>query len=105
MFSALKKEGKRLYEYARAGKEVKIDSREIFIRDFNITSIELPFLKFEVTCSKGTYIRSLAHDLGSSLESGGYLTTLRREKIGDFKVENAFLIDEIIQVIQKGTNF
>ena len=73
--------------------------------DFNIPSIELPFLKFEVTCSKGTYIRSLAHDLVSSLESGGYLTILRREKIGDFKVENAFLIDEIIQVIQNGTNF
>lgn len=87
--SAIKVDGKRLYELARAGKEVELKARRIHIYDFKITKIELPFVEFEVHCGKGTYIRSLANDFGKALNSGGYLTELRRTKIGDFSVENA----------------
>lgn len=89
VFSALKKDGKRLYEYAREGKEVEIKKRKITIFEFEITQVKLPELEFRVVCSKGTYIRSLAHDLGQVLESGGYLSRLRRTKIGDFNVDKA----------------
>lgn len=87
--SAVKVDGKRLYELARAGKEVELKPRTIQIYDFKITRIEMPFVEFEVHCGKGTYIRSLAHDFGKALNSGGYLTVLRRTMIGDFSVENA----------------
>lgn len=89
IFSALKKDGKRLYEHARAGEEVEIQSRKIEITEFEITRIALPEIDFRVVCSKGTYIRSLAFDFGKALQSGGHLTALRRTKIGDFSVENA----------------
>ncbi len=87
--SAVKQDGKRLYELARAGKEVELKPRKIRIYDFKITKIEMPFVGFEVHCGKGTYIRSLADDFGKALNSGGYLTDLRRTKIGNFLVENA----------------
>lgn len=87
--SAVKKDGKRLYELARAGKEVETEARHIRIDEFKITRIAMPFVDFEVQCGKGTYIRSLANDFGAALNSGGYLTALRRTKIGDFPVENA----------------
>jgi tRNA pseudouridine55 synthase len=93
VFSALKKEGKRLYEYARAGEEVEIPKRTIHISEFEITSIELPNIHFKVTCSKGTYIRSLAHDFGKALDNGAHLSALRRTKIGDFNVVNATSIE------------
>ena len=96
VFSALKKEGKRLYEFARAGETVKIDSRKITIKEFKITKIEGLKVDFSVTCSKGTYIRSLAYDFGKSLESGAHLSALRRTKIGDFDIEKAISIDEFI---------
>ncbi|MDY8135003.1 tRNA pseudouridine(55) synthase TruB [Aquimarina sp. 2201CG5-10] len=89
VFSALKKDGKRLYEYAREGEEVKVDPRTIEISTFEITRIEMPEVDFRVVCSKGTYIRSLAHDFGKVLDSGAHLTALRRTKIGAFKVEEA----------------
>jgi tRNA pseudouridine55 synthase len=89
IFSALKKDGKRLYELAREGKEVDIKSRKITISEFEITRIQLPEVDFRVVCSKGTYIRSLAHDFGKALGSGAHLSTLRRTKIGDFNVNNA----------------
>ncbi len=89
VFSALKKEGKRLYEYARAGEEVSIPKRPVHIDYFNIDSQDFPHLNFEVACSKGTYIRSLAHDFGQALGSGAHLSELRRTKIGDFNVDNA----------------
>ncbi|TXN38061.1 tRNA pseudouridine(55) synthase TruB [Flagellimonas hymeniacidonis] len=89
VFSALKKDGKRLYEFAREGIEVEIKSRKIEIFEFEITQITMPKVHFRVVCSKGTYIRSLAHDFGKSLQSGAYLTALRRTKIGDFNVINA----------------
>lgn len=95
IFSALKKDGKRLYEYARKGEEVDIPSREIRIESFEITRISLPNVDFKVVCSKGTYIRSLAHDFGKAVQSGGYLTALRRTKIGQFDVENSQTIEEI----------
>ena len=96
VFSALKKEGKRLYEFARAGEAVKIDSRKITINAFKITKIEGLTVDFSVSCSKGTYIRSLAYDFGKALESGAHLSALRRTKIGDFSVEKAISIDEFI---------
>ena len=96
VFSALKKEGKRLYEFARAGEAVKIDSRKVTINEFKITKIEGLTIDFSVTCSKGTYIRSLAYDFGKALESGAHLSELRRTKIGDFSVEKAISIDEFI---------
>lgn len=89
IFSALKKDGKRLYELAREGKQVEIKSRKIEILEFEITRVDLPEVDFRVVCSKGTYIRSLAHDFGKSLDSGAYLSELRRTKIGDFNVNNA----------------
>ncbi|MBT8281141.1 MAG: tRNA pseudouridine(55) synthase TruB [Muriicola sp.] len=89
VFSALKKDGKRLYEYAREGQEVLIKTREVEINEFDITSIDMPRVHFRVVCSKGTYIRSLAHDFGQALGSGGHLSELRRTKIGLYNVNNA----------------
>ena len=89
VFSAIKKDGKRLYEHARAGEEVEITARKTTIYEFEITRIALPEIDFRVKCSKGTYIRSLAYDFGLALQSGGHLTALRRTKIGDYSVENA----------------
>jgi len=88
VFSAIKKDGKRLYEHARAGEEVEIAFRKTTIYEFEITRIALPEIDFRVTCSKGTYIRSLAFDFGKALLSGGYLSALRRTKIGDYSVNN-----------------
>ena len=89
VFSALKKDGKRLYEHARAGEEVEIAFRKTTIHEFEITRIALPEIDFRVVCSKGTYIRSLANDYGKALQSGAHLSALRRTKIGDFSVEGA----------------
>ncbi len=89
IFSALKKDGKRMYELAREGKKVEIKARTIQIFEFEITQISLPKVEFRVVCSKGTYIRSLAHDFGQALQSGAHLSALRRTKIGDFNVINA----------------
>jgi tRNA pseudouridine55 synthase len=89
IFSALKKDGKRLYEYAREGKSVEIKTRKTTILEFEITAINLPEINFRIVCSKGTYIRSIAYDFGKALNSGGHLTALRRTKIGDFNVDIA----------------
>lgn len=88
VFSAIKKDGIRLYEHARAGEEVEIAFRKTTIYEFEITRIALPEIDFRVKCSKGTYIRSLAFDFGITLKSGGYLSALRRTKIGDYSVED-----------------
>jgi len=87
--SAVKKDGKRLYELARAGEVVETEARTVRIDEFKITKIEMPFVDFEVQCGKGTYIRSLANDFGEALNSGAYLAGLRRTKIGDFSVVDA----------------
>lgn len=96
VFSALKKDGKRLYEYARAGETVEIKSRQIHIAEFEITKINRLNLDFRVVCSKGTYIRSLANDFGKALNSGAHLSALRRTKIGDFNVNNGVSIEAFI---------
>jgi tRNA pseudouridine55 synthase len=98
MFSALKKDGVRLYDMAREGKEIEIPVRKISIPEFEITKIDLPKIEFRVVCSKGTYIRSLAYDFGKALNSGAYLSKLRRTKIGKFNVENAL---EPLKYIEK----
>ena len=87
--SAIKKDGKRLYESARQGIEVKVDPRQITIEQFEITKIDLPNIEFRVLCSTGTYIRSLVHDFGQALGVGAYMSGLRRTKIGTFNVEDA----------------
>jgi tRNA pseudouridine55 synthase len=97
VFSALKKDGKRLYEYARAGEAVEVKSRKITIEAFEITNINGNGIDFRVVCSKGTYIRSLANDFGKALQSGGHLSALRRTKIGDFNVDNALSIEGFIK--------
>lgn len=89
IFSAIKKDGVRLYEHARAGETIEIESRKTTIHEFEITRIELPEIDFRVVCSKGTYIRSLAYDFGKAMNSGSHLTVLRRTKIGDYDVKNA----------------
>ena len=104
IFSAIKKDGKRLYEHARAGEEVEIAFRKTTIYDFEITRIELPEIDFKATCSKGTYIRSLAFDFGNALQSGGHLTKLRRTKIGDFSVEDGFTPEEFEKKFIVSTN-
>ena len=101
VFSALKKDGKRLYEYARAGEAVEVKSRKITIKDFEITKIDANLVDFRVVCSKGTYIRSLANDFGKALYSGGHLTVLRRTKIGDFNVNKALSIEQFIAALPK----
>jgi len=88
IYSAIKKDGVRLYEHARAGETIEIESRKTTIHEFEITRIDLPEIDFRVVCSKGTYIRSLAYDFGKALNSGAHLTALRRTKIGDYHVEN-----------------
>ena len=89
IYSAIKKDGVRLYEHARAGEVVEIEFRKTTIHEFEITRIALPEIDFRVVCSKGTYIRSLAFDFGKALNSGAHLTALRRTKIGDYSIENA----------------
>ena len=99
MFSAIKKDGVRLYNLARKGKEIKIDKREVSIDSFEITSFNLPEISFNVTCSKGTYIRSLAHDFGKELNSGAHLSELRRIKIGDYSVKDSVKVMDFIRGI------
>ena len=100
VFSALKKDGKRLYEYARAGESVEIKSRTVCVKVFEITKIEGTNIDFRIVCSKGTYIRSLANDFGKALQSGGHLSTLRRTKIGDFNVNTATSIEDFIKSLK-----
>jgi tRNA pseudouridine55 synthase len=90
--SAIKVEGKRVYELARKGKEVKLEPRKVLIKEFEITAIELPAVHFRVVCSTGTYIRSLANDFGEALTCGAYLSSLCRTRIGEFKIEDALSI-------------
>lgn len=100
MHSAIKKDGKRLYEHARAGQTIEVEPREIEIKCFEITQVEIPVLTFKVVCSKGTYIRSLANDFGKALNSGGYLASLCRTKSGDFTIEQALSLEEALALIQ-----
>lgn len=100
IFSAIKKDGKRLYDIARKGETTEIQSRKVTISAFDITRIAMPEVDFRVSCSKGTYIRSLANDFGIALDSGAHLSTLRRTRIGEFSVENALSIDAFIDSLK-----
>ena len=99
VFSALKKDGKRLYEYARKGENIEIKKRVVEIHEFEITKIAVPEVTFRIVCSKGTYIRSLAYDFGKALGSGGYLSKLRRTKIGDYNVDKALAPEDFEKVM------
>ncbi len=100
LHSAKKIDGKKAYEYARKGIEKELKANNITIYEYELTRIELPEVDFRVKCSKGTYIRSLAHDLGTALNNGGYLKALRRTAIGDYRVENADSVEDWVQTIQ-----
>ncbi|CAN5490484.1 tRNA pseudouridine(55) synthase TruB [soil metagenome] len=99
--SAIKKDGKRLYELARQGKEVIPEPRAVTISVFELTKIEMPVIYFRVVCSTGTYIRSLANDFGAALGCGGHLSSLCRTKIGNFRVEDAYTTETFEQYIQE----
>lgn len=94
MYSAIKYKGKNLYHLARKGKEVEREPREVVVSGFKILNINLPYIDFEITCSKGTYIRVIANDFGEKLGCGGLLSSLRRTKIGNYSVNDAFTIGE-----------
>ena len=99
-FSAIKKGGVALYKLARKGKEVRIEPREVHIRRFKITRVELPLIDFEITCSKGTYIRSIAHDFGKALGNGAFLSRLTRTSIGDYRLSEAWKIEALVSAIK-----
>lgn len=97
--SAVKIDGKRAYELARKGKDVVMKSREVTIEAFEITGINMPEVSFRIVCSKGTYIRSIAHDFGRALGSGAYLTSLCRTRIGEFRLENAMQLTDFSALV------
>ena len=101
IYSAKKVEGVRAYEFARAGEEVELKKALINIYEIKILSLEMPHLRISVRCSKGTYIRSLAHEIGLALESGAYLTGLRRTRSGGFKAENAFALENFMEKLRE----
>ena len=104
IFSAVKINGKRAFDYARKQEEVEIKSKKIFIKTFEITRIELPEVDFRIECSKGTYIRSIARDFGEALNSGAYLSRLCRERIGEFKRLEAMDIENVRDYLTANTS-
>lgn len=101
VFSAVKVKGKRAFNYARNGETLELKSRKIVIKDIEIVSFKLPTAEIKVICSKGTYIRSLARDIGEELKCGAYLTGLKRTRIGNYKVENAMTVDDFMQNLNR----
>ena len=105
-YSAIKIKGKRAFDYARSDEEIELKARDIHIDDFKVSMERFPELDFEVTCSKGTYIRSLANDFGKALNNGACLKSLRRTRIGDFKVEDAWQLEDLKQaIIESGEEY
>lgn len=102
LYSAIKQKGKKLYEYARAGQEVERNKRKIFIKDIQVLEINLPYVKLRVNCSKGTYIRSLAHDIGERLGCGAHLFSLCRTKVGPFEPKHALDLEAIEKIQSEG---
>ncbi|MGB0977748.1 MAG: tRNA pseudouridine(55) synthase TruB [Croceimicrobium sp.] len=100
VFSAIKKDGKRAYELAREGEKPELKAREVKIHDFKIEDSAFPDLHFEVSCSKGTYIRSLAHDFGKALNNGAHLSALRRESIGPYSINDALSLPAFLQLFE-----
>ncbi len=100
-YSAVQIEGKRAYQLAREGKQPELKAREVEIFDLQVLDIDLPLVGFRMTCSKGTYVRSFAHDLGQKLGCGGFLSGLRRTRSGDFTIEQAWQIDELVGALKQ----
>lgn len=98
--SAIKVDGKRAYESARKGEEVIIKSRQVEIKAFDVDTTYFPEISFRIVCSKGTYIRSLVRDLGKLLQSGAYMSSLRRTRIGEFSIENALTLEQFLENIR-----
>lgn len=105
MYSAIKIKGKKLYHLVRKGKSVERKPRRVFIKNFDIEKIDLPDIHFNITCSKGTYIRVIADDFGSKLKTGGVIINLRREKIGEYQVKNALTIDQFTSQMLSSVKF
>lgn len=101
IYSAIKVDGKRAYESARAGTEITLKSREVQVSQFEITRVALPEMDFRIVCSKGTYIRSIAHDFGQKLGVGAYLSALRRTRIGDYSIDDALTFDQLKDQFEK----
>lgn len=104
MFSAIKVDGQPLYKLARRGKTIEIKAREVEITEFDLTKIELPYVDFHVACSKGTYIRSLAHDFGKALNNGAYLSALCRTAIGPYQLKDAWELEDLVAHIEDTTS-
>jgi tRNA pseudouridine55 synthase len=98
-YSSISVAGVRAYKKAREGEIFQLQPRTVHVYEFELTQINIPEINFRIRCSKGTYIRSIAHDLGKKLGCGGYLTELRRTKIGEYKIENAYTIDNFLKTI------
>ncbi|OEK00528.1 tRNA pseudouridine(55) synthase TruB [Roseivirga sp. 4D4] len=101
MHSAIKVDGKRLYELARKGETIARKTRSVIISEFELTKVDLPIIDFRVVCSKGTYIRSLANDFGEQLGVGAHLSSLRRTRIGDFNVDKAYDLEELVTLLKE----
>jgi tRNA pseudouridine55 synthase len=101
MYSAIKHKGKSLYNIARKGKKIELQPREVKISKFEILEINRPHIKFEIICSKGTYIRSIANDLGDELDCGGVLSSLRRTAIGEYSVDDALSVGEFVSLTKE----
>lgn len=104
VFSAIKIGGKRAYKFARKDKDPELSPRPVHIREFEITRIEMPEVDFRISCSKGTYIRSIARDFGTSLQSGAHLASLRRTRIGEFLLSNAWELEDLMEKIRQESN-
>lgn len=103
IYSAIKKDGQKAYHAARKGEHIELKAREVIIHQFDITKVAMPLVYFQVACSKGTYIRSLANDFGIALNSLAYLHTLRREKVGEYDVKNAWQIEDLVDAIKQNS--
>ncbi|WP_421752030.1 tRNA pseudouridine(55) synthase TruB [Croceimicrobium sp.] len=101
IFSAIKQGGKKAYEMAREGEKPELKSRQVMIHDFKVDAKAFPEVDFEVKCSKGTYIRSLAHDFGAALNNGAHLTALRREAIGPYSIKDALSLEGCLEIFRK----
>lgn len=100
MFSAIKVDGQPLYKRARKGEKIEIKARTVHLHELDFNRIEIPEVDFRLLCSKGTYVRSLAHDIGKTVNSGAHLTALRRTKVGDFNIEDAWNLEDLILQLQ-----
>ena len=101
VYSAVRIDGVRAYEKARKGKGPEMLPREVYIKEIEVVNFELPYVELRIVCGKGTYIRSLAHDIGKACGSGGYLSDLRRTRIGEFQVEKANKMEDLIAFLQE----